>query len=95
MPTLFLNGRMFAAIVERARPGSVIPYHIGFLACDAHKDEVSRDVALMARRLSDGSMPLPTDTASVEYGMGIGTLVQRKMGAGMYEYVFVKSATSV
>lgn len=95
MPALFLNGRTFAAIVERAHPGSAIPYHIGFLACDAHKDEAAKDVAQMARRLSDGSMPLPTDHASIEYGMGIGTLTQRKIGSGMYEYIFVKSVRSL
>lgn len=95
MPALFNSGRTFAAIVERARPGSAIPYHIGQLGYDADKDEIAKDVALMARRLSVGSMPIGVDGHDVEYGMGIGTLVQRKIGSGMYEYVFVKSVKSL
>lgn len=96
MPALFNSGRTFASIVERARPGSAIPYHIGFLSIDADKDDTAKDVALMARRLSNGSMPSGVDGAGhVEYGMAVGTLVQRKIGSGMYEYVFVKSVNSL
>jgi hypothetical protein len=95
MPALFENGRTFGAIVERARPGSAIPYHIGFLLVDTPLDKSAEEVALMARHLSNGTMPVGADHTSPEYGMSIGTLAQRKLSEGMYEYVFIKSRRAV
>ncbi len=95
MPALFASGRVFAAIVERADPGSVIPYHIGCLAVDETTDEVARDVSKMARSLSIGSLPICADSDSMQYGMGVGTLAQRRLSAGMYQYLFIKSKRAV
>jgi len=97
MSALFNNGRAFAAIVERARPGSAIPYHIGFLSCDAQRDNAVKDVAKMARALSVGSLPADGGAfgGSMQYGQGVGTLVQRKLGEAMYEYIFIKSRRAV
>ena len=95
MPACFANGRSFAAVVERALPGSAITYHIGFLAHDAHYNGAVQDVANMARQLSDATLPITSDFMGGSHGMGIGTLVQRKIGASLYEYIFIKSRFAV
>lgn len=91
MPSHFANARAFAHVVERAHPGASIPYHTGHLACDAQVDGVAHEVGRMALRLSVGSVRIDPHSTSMEYGMGVGTLAQRKVGPGLYQYIFIKS----
>lgn len=89
MPALF-NARSFAVTVDRARPGSRIVYYVGFLVVDADKNAEVGELGQMARHLSNSSLPLLPDQSSMQYGMGVGTLVQRKLGDRLYEYIFMK-----
>jgi hypothetical protein len=91
MRVVFQTGLQLARAIEGATPGSRILYHEGFLACDIVSDKRVADVAGMARRLSVSSMPLNANDISVQYGQGVGTLLQRRVSDGWYEYHFRKN----
>jgi len=90
MPSLFASGRDLAFSIEKARPGAVVIYHRGRLSDEAYCDAQVRDVAKMARRLSNMTMPRSETDQSIEHGMGVGTLAQFRLGEGQFEYRFIK-----
>lgn len=72
-------------------PGKSITYYTGFLMADAQRNPVVSELGAMARRLSDITMPKSTKDFSIVIGMGLGTLVQRRLGDGLYAYIFVRA----
>lgn len=86
-------------IVQVLRGGQRFCYYRGFLACDRDPmlvgPEKSRGVAALCDLMLKHGCPAnyPLGSGVVVEGLGSGSLSQRRLGVGDYEYLFTKRQT--
>lgn len=79
-----VTANQLAESVSLLKPGQGVIYHVGHLH---GADKQAQAIAHMARQLSD--MTIPDAHGSLYVGMGLVTLVQRRVGEG-FQYIAVR-----
>ena len=82
--------------VRAMKPGEALIYHIGELGRDAGLDvEIRRLQCVLLEAGTPSGHPIYVDEqhnkrVKASFGLGLGTLTQRRLGAGMFEYIFTR-----